>query len=551
MEEEEEKDVFVTDLEGKPESSPHPLLLTSTPPSSQAPPSKVLKPHAHLKGRGHRKVNSRGSCYSDISSSESETDYVITRELAPRILEVSRVSSDEVPPSEVPITPKRAGRRTEAPPTSKLFRDDVEGGGVNGCRGYKEGGGGGRENGGSGLKENGAADENSVIMTTDDTCSGVKREGSGLDLSDQNGSSREEPASCNVSGVHVPSPQSLDDGRDNGGIGDIDVGDGDIGGDGDYVIANGKSGDLQDGSNQVNGAEQNSDNGDNGAVENGVNGIEKNDKNGDDGKSDSNSDNGTGTKGENGNNGSSEPAPPISKKAASFLVQFSLDIVKMPSTRIRTVSGSGGVAEKQAEPMEMETEDEPEQKMDVVTQQQEKDEGTPPPSPSITSITSNTNNDDSVCTKNEDVTSTSGAGEEVGGACSVSVTTGNVRRVSSIAEDDTTCSSFPTSRDTPRSSRDTPRSSLDTPTMDDSGDEDSCSTIVSFSTSLPLVFNSRSAPQSPKRNSLSPNEGVGGIVGGVKDDAAILGLHSKRLKLTPHPPLHHHGNRGESTTSKV
>lgn len=83
---------------------------------------------------------------------------------------------------------------------------------------------------------------------------------------------------------------------------------------------------------------------------------------------------------------------------------------------------------------------------------------------------------------------------------SVSVVHGAVRRVSSI-EDESACSEFP---ELPSALQEI-LIHKDSNVLVDDDDNDSCSTVVSFSTSLPLVFGSRtpSRSQSPNR-SLSP-----------------------------------------------
>ena len=83
---------------------------------------------------------------------------------------------------------------------------------------------------------------------------------------------------------------------------------------------------------------------------------------------------------------------------------------------------------------------------------------------------------------------------------SVSVVSGAVRRVSSI-DDESTCSEFPELPSTFQEILIQRESNV----LVDDDDNDSCSTVVSFSTSLPLVFGSRtpSRSQSPSR-SLSP-----------------------------------------------
>ena len=121
---------------------------------------------------------------------------------------------------------------------------------------------------------------------------------------------------------------------------------------------------------------------------------------------------------------------------------------------------------------------------------------------------------------------------------SVSIMSGDIRRVSSIEEDDNTCSSFPTA--------DTPTSSLRTPVreveeLDDEDDEDSRSTVVSFSTSLPIVFGSQQQPSNlltssvseiPKRHrSLSPS------LISLKEGENALPTHSTPLATQKSKPI--------------
>ena len=73
---------------------------------------------------------------------------------------------------------------------------------------------------------------------------------------------------------------------------------------------------------------------------------------------------------------------------------------------------------------------------------------------------------------------------------SVSIMSGETRRVSSIEGDEDTCSSFPNKETTPTSiARDSRNSNGDEEDNDDD-DDDSRSTVVSFSTSLPIIFGS-------------------------------------------------------------
>ena len=120
---------------------------------------------------------------------------------------------------------------------------------------------------------------------------------------------------------------------------------------------------------------------------------------------------------------------------------------------------------------------------------------------------------------------------------SVSIMSGDIRRVSSIEEDDNTCSSFPTA--------DTPTSSLRTPVREveelDDDDEDSRSTVVSFSTSLPIVFGSQQQPSNlltslvseiPKRHrSLSPS------LISSKEGENALPTHSTPLAIQKPKPI--------------
>lgn len=121
----EEKDVFAEDkvvtkkeVNVEPSSCPH--IIIQTPPSqtlarqkqgrrAETPPARLQAYYS--RGRGRKKPNSRGSFYSDVSSSESEADHLETeishlRPHPPKIIKLTSISEADDSLTESPVPEK-------------------------------------------------------------------------------------------------------------------------------------------------------------------------------------------------------------------------------------------------------------------------------------------------------------------------------------------------------------------------------------------------------------------------------------------------------------
>lgn len=93
---EEDKDVFAEDT--KEIKSPHPLFIVQTPPTrvtqikhgrrAGTPPARLQGHTSHYRKKG----NSRGSFYSEVSSSESETDHLESAIIRPRLFDLPSIT---------------------------------------------------------------------------------------------------------------------------------------------------------------------------------------------------------------------------------------------------------------------------------------------------------------------------------------------------------------------------------------------------------------------------------------------------------------------------